>query len=158
MESLELRVPYSAYRQVPDAWLPLLQAAERALDGCYAPYSHFGVAASLEVHGGPILTGTNLENGSYPCGICAERVVLARAHAEYPGVPLDRLLLVARGVGHEGEFTPEPITPCGLCRQSLLEQVQRQPGYPLEVMMVGAARVWHVANAELLLPFAFLLK
>ena len=152
----QLLIPYCELTQVPAPWQRLLAAARGALSGSYSPYSGFRVAAALEMEEGGVLTATNLENGSYPCGLCAERAVLARAHGQRPGMPVKRLLLIA---GRQGEAcTPEPITPCGLCRQSLAEQAERQQGTPLEIMMVGAHRVLHLADARLLLPFAFRLE
>ena len=86
----------------------LLELAREAASAAYAPYSQFEVGAAALLRDGRIVTGVNVENASYPLGICAERCALARATAE--------------GV-RPGEVEAIAITasPCGGCRQWLLE-------------------------------------
>ncbi len=86
----------------------LLARAERAAGSAYAPYSNFNVGAALLLRNGDVVTGVNVENASYPLGMCAERCALARAVAEgaRPG-----------GV----EALAVTASPCGGCRQWLLE-------------------------------------
>ena len=86
------------------------EVAERA----YAPYSGFRVGAALRTAAGGIYAGANLENRSYGLTNCAERVAVAAAvSAEGPSVRI-----VAVAVVHPG---PEPCSPCGACRQVLIE-------------------------------------
>jgi cytidine deaminase len=86
----------------------LLERARAAADGAYAPYSRFHVGAAVLARDGRVITGVNVENASYPLGICAERAALARA--------------VAEGV-RPGEVEAVAVTasPCGGCRQWLAE-------------------------------------
>jgi cytidine deaminase len=86
----------------------LYDEAEAAASGAYAPYSDFNVGAALLTRDGRVITGVNVENASYPLGMCAERGALARAVAEgvRPGA-VEALAVTA--------------SPCGGCRQWMLE-------------------------------------
>jgi cytidine deaminase len=86
----------------------LAEVAREAADNAYAPYSKYHVGAAALLRDGRIITGVNVENASYPLGLCAERCALARA--------------VAEGV-RPGEVEAVAVTasPCGGCRQWLYE-------------------------------------
>jgi cytidine deaminase len=86
----------------------LYERAAEAAGSAYAPYSNFNVGAALLLRTGEVVTGVNVENASYPLGVCAERCALARAVAEgaRPG-DVEALAVTA--------------SPCGGCRQWLLE-------------------------------------
>ena len=86
----------------------LLERARAAAAAAYAPYSSFHVGAAALLRDGRVITGVNVENASYPLGVCAERCALARA--------------VVEGV-RPGEVEAVAVTasPCGGCRQWLLE-------------------------------------
>src|SRR5437763_16540748 len=92
----------------------LVAAAAEARANSYSPYSRFRVGAALLSKGGKVYTGCNIENGAYTPGVCAERVALGTAIAagEKPG-DFEAIAVVADD--------PEPTTPCGVCRQVLLE-------------------------------------
>ena len=86
----------------------LFAHAETAAEHAYAPYSRFAVGAAVRTRDGTVLTGVNVENASYPLGVCAERVALARAVVDgYGPGELDALAVTA--------------SPCGGCRQWLVE-------------------------------------
>ncbi|MBI4444658.1 MAG: cytidine deaminase [Acidobacteria bacterium] len=90
----------------------LIEAATQAREQAYAPYSHFKVGAAILTAGGQVYSGGNVENSSYGLGLCAERVALFKAVSEgYRQFP--KLCLVAD--------TPQLVTPCGACRQVLVE-------------------------------------
>ncbi|KAL2715812.1 cytidine deaminase-like [Vespula squamosa] len=79
----------------------------------YAPYSNFKVGSAILCTDGTIFKGCNVENLSYPAGICAERTVIAKAVSE--GKRKFKILAVV--ADQENKFT----TPCGLCRQTIAE-------------------------------------
>jgi cytidine deaminase len=91
-----------------DADRDLFAQAEAAARRAYAPYSRFHVGAAVRARDGRVFAGVNVENASYPLGICAERSAVARA--------------VGEGLG-PGDLEAIAITasPCGGCRQWLLE-------------------------------------
>ena len=90
----------------------LISLALEAREKAYAPYSHFLVGAALLCADGSVYTGCNIENASYPCGLCAERAAAAQA------ISAGKRAFSALAVAGSGE---EVCTPCGLCRQFLYE-------------------------------------
>lgn len=130
----------------------LLSAAREATAHAYAPYSHFRVGAAARLANGVVITGTNQENASYPAGICAERTLLSVAGAQHPGVAIETLAI---SYHNERGTSDRPISPCGICRQSMQEFEQRT-GRAIRVVLGGeTGKVIVLARSELLLPFAF---
>lgn len=123
----------------------LIGAARDAAGKSYSPYSKFPVGAALRFADGNIVTGTNIENASYGLALCAETVAVAKAMAAGLRGGLEAVAVAGPG--------PEPITPCGRCRQVLNELAQLGSTDPL-VMCVGAADVREV-RLSALLPHAF---
>jgi cytidine deaminase len=105
----------------------LLDQARRAREAAYAPYSHFRVGAAVLTAAGEIFSGCNIENASLGATICAERVAILAAVAAGCR-DLTALAVVAD--------TPDPVAPCGLCRQVLTGR-------------------WRLVNLKELLPLAF---
>jgi cytidine deaminase len=123
-------------------WEPLLEAAWRAWERAYAPYSHFQVGAALLRGDGSIQAGCNVENASYGGTICAERTAICAAAAQgmRPGD------LVALVVVTEAEtLTP----PCGLCRQVIAEFAEDLP------ILLANRRERSLHQISELLPHAF---
>ncbi len=139
------------FSQLEDWELDLIEKAKEALKGSYSPYSHFKVGASVLLENNQIVTGSNQENGAYPSGLCAERVALFYAGANFPGVPIRAIAIVASG---EDGLTQNPISPCGACRQVMLEY-QTIGAKPYRILMVGKSKVIRIDDASLLLPFSF---
>ena len=118
----------------------------------YAPYSKFNVSAGVLLDNGSILTGTNVENASYPIGTCAERNVLSYCISNHPKNIITTIAVYAE---KEIEKLTTPITPCGMCRQALLEAENRQEK-PIKIIMIGHNNQFLIVEKCVhLLPFAF---
>jgi cytidine deaminase len=155
MTKKELTIPVEVYadsRELKPEDALLLDRARKATGDAYAPYSRFRVAAAARLANGEILTGTNQENASFPAGICAERVALSTASAIYPGIAVTDL---AVSCFQEGAVNSRPISPCGICRQTLTEYELRA-GRPLRLILGGYSGEVYIINcATDLLPLAF---
>ena len=130
----------------------LLAKARAVTKQAYAPYSNFFVGAVAKLNNGQTVSGTNQENASYPVGICAERVLLGNAATLYPGVSIDTL-----AISYDSKEVPSdhPISPCGMCRQALLEYETRT-AKPIRLILAGQkGRIYIVNTIKFLLPFAF---
>ena len=130
----------------------LIELAIEATGRSYAPYSHFCVGAAALLADGTVIGGCNQENAAYPSGLCAERTVLFAAGAQYPEQPVMALAIAAFTDGH---FTEDPVSPCGACRQVMLETEHRYK-QPMRVLLFGANHVYEFSSAESLLPFSFI--
>ena len=130
----------------------LLEQARAATKLAYAPYSNFFVGAVVRMKNGSMVTGTNQENASYPVGICAERVLLGNAATLFPGVPIDT---IAVSYDSESVKSDHPISPCGMCRQALLEYEART-SEPIRLILAGQrGKIYVLHTTSFLLPFAF---
>ncbi len=103
------------FREVNMNKKELYGLALKATENSYAPYSGFHVGAAVETEDGSVYTGCNIENASYPAGICAERTAMAKAISE--GHRKFKKIVVA-ACNEEGE---QPAAPCGICRQFIFE-------------------------------------
>ena len=122
-----------------------MEAAEEAREGAYAPYSGFLVGAALLTKSGKIYTGCNIENASYPAGICAERTAIFKAVSEGER-EFEALALVG---GRRGEAAPF-CAPCGICRQVISEFCP--PSFPI---LLGNKEHFEAYTLDMLLPFSF---
>lgn len=130
----------------------LLQQARECTATAYAPYSNFKVAAVARLVDGSLVTGTNQENASYPVGICAERVLLSALSSAKPGIAIDTIAISYQS---DKISSVAPISPCGICRQSLQEYAQRQQR-PIRLILAGLeGAIYVLPDTALLLPLAF---
>ena len=128
---------------------------EQAIEGTnrsYSPYSLFHVGAALKLQNGVTFIGCNQENAAFPAGICAERSAIFAAGAQYPDQPVIMLAIAARS--REGEFTKEPVSPCGTCRQVLIETETRFQ-QPIRILLYGQRCVYVLDSIKQLMPLSF---
>ncbi len=132
----------------------LLLEARKITQKAYAPYSNFLVGAAAIFANGEKVFGTNQENASYPVGICAERVLLASASMIQTDEPILTMAISYNNLSRNGG-SDRPISPCGMCRQSLAEYELRT-NHPMRLVMSGMeGKVIVVQSASQLLPFSF---
>lgn len=130
----------------------ILSEARAVTRFAYAPYSNFLVGAVAKLTNGETVTGTNQENASYPAGICAERVLLSSAASRYPGVGIETIAIAYDNLKGKSD---RPVSPCGICRQSLAE-FQQRTGTPIRLILSGMeGGVQVIENAAYLLPLGF---
>ena len=104
------------------------------------------------LNNGETIEGSNQENASYPVGICAERVLLSAASTLYHGVAIKTIAISYHNLKGESK---NPVSPCGICRQSLLEQTIRQH-QPIKLILSGMEGVVYILeDAAALLPLSF---
>lgn len=139
------------YDELPREHRELVDIAKQMTAHSYDPYSHFAVGAALRLADGTIVRGCNQENAAYPSGLCAERTAMFGASANHPDVPMRALAIAAFTDGH---FTAEPVSPCGGCRQVMVEFEDRQKE-PLTVILYGTNGTYVVESAKELMPFCF---
>ncbi|RPI44699.1 MAG: cytidine deaminase [Bacteroidetes bacterium] len=138
--------------ELPERDINLVNRALEAAREAFAPYSGYHVGAALLLAGGEIVTGNNQENVAFPSGLCAERVALFYAGSRYPGLAVIRMAIVAM---KDGIVQESPVTPCGACRQVMIEQESRG-GLPMEVILYGSREIRVIERAADLLPFPFI--
>jgi cytidine deaminase len=130
----------------------LLQKARTITAQAYAPYSQFKVGAAAKLANGQIVTGTNQENASYPTGICAERVLLSAIASLFPNMAINTIAISYNNTNGQSNH---PISPCGICRQSLTEYEQRVK-QPIRIILSGMeGEVYIIQKASQLLPLFF---
>lgn len=130
----------------------LMQLAREVAVEAYAPYSNFNVGAALLLANGEIIKGSNQENIAYNSGICAERVALFAAGANYPGVPVVAMAVTATSATVNLD---SPLSPCGACRQVMAEY-EKLGGDPFRIIMSGeTGKVWVAHDVATILPLIF---
>ncbi len=136
-------------KQILPEDLKLFTEAEKAMHIAYAPYSEFKVGAAVLLDNGKIISGNNQENAAYPSGLCAERVAIFYASAQYPNVTVKTIAIICN------TNIPEIVSPCGACRQAIAEYEQIS-GKKIRMIMGTPGGKIYVANGiETLLPFMF---
>jgi cytidine deaminase len=130
----------------------LLSEARSVTQFAYAPYSNFLVGAFAKLTNGETVSGTNQENASFPAGICAERTLLSAASSLFPGVGIETIAISYNNLKGTSD---RPISPCGICRQTLME-FQERTQQPIRIILGGLeGSVQILENAKDLLPLVF---
>ncbi|MCL2074069.1 MAG: cytidine deaminase [Marinilabiliaceae bacterium] len=134
--------------------LLLCESAVNSAKKAYCPYSKFSVGAAVLLESGDIVTGNNQENAAYPSGLCAERVALFYAGAQYGNIAPKTMAIAAL---IDGELTDNPVTPCGACRQVFAE-IENRYHKPFSIFLIGKEKIIKIDNSVDLLPLAFKLS
>ena len=143
---------YDSIDELPEDERWLLNEAREVTEQAYAPYSHFHVGAVARLANGEIVAGSNQENASFPVGLCAERVLLASISSLFPKVPIDKIAISYKGEGHMNDH---PISPCGICRQTL-QEFESRVKHPIKLILGGmTGQAFTIDSASRLLPLAF---
>jgi cytidine deaminase len=143
---------YESIDELPEEHQWLLNEAREVTSNAYAPYSKFQVGAVARMANGEIVAGSNQENASFPVGLCAERVLLASASSLFPKIPIDTIAISYKS---EHQKSDHPISPCGICRQSL-QEFEGRVNHPVQLILGGmSGPVYVIDSATRLLPLAF---
>ena len=152
MHKKSINIEYLEYDSIDalkNEEIDLIKVAEDNLQNAYAPYSKFKVSAVCMLEDGTIVKGTNQENGAYPSGLCAERVAAFSAKSQFPDKKVTKIVIITE------DTTLTPVSPCGACRQVLVEYELAQ-NQPIElVVKSGNSKVWKFESVASILPFAF---
>lgn len=153
MEHLKLETFYDfcSYDELTDDERLVVDKAREATNQSYTPYSHFNVGAALLLANGHTVIGANQENAAYPSGLCAERSAIFAAQTYYPEEPVLMLAIAARD---GGGLRKKPVTPCGACRQVILE-IEYRYKQPIEILLTGLDGIYRFRSIKDLLPLSF---
>lgn len=148
---------YDSINELSKTDAKLLEMARKTTETAYAPYSNFHVGAAAILENGKFLTGTNQENASYSVTICAERSLLASAAALFPEVAI-KTMAISYHNKKSKDKSNKPISPCGMCRQSLLEHEGRYKK-PIRLILSGIeGKIFIISSTSQLLPLSFTSK
>jgi cytidine deaminase len=148
---IETKISIYNFDELSTEYQILINKSKEQVLKAYAPYSLFHVGAAIELDNGEIFCGSNQENSAYPSGLCAERVAMFYANAQFPEIAVRTIAISAYT---NGNFLAEPITPCGACRQVLLETEMRFEKN-ITVLLYGTEKVYLIENIKQLLPLCF---
>ena len=153
MEQIDINISIQSYQldELSPQDQELVQAAIKATHNAYANYSRFYVGAALRLENGEMVIGANQENAAFPSGLCAERTAVFAAQANYPDSPIETLAIVGR---NEKGILSDPITPCGACRQVILE-IEDRYKKPIKILLYGTQKIYCVRSVKDLLPLSF---
>ncbi len=153
MENLkiEINMDFCSVDDLSEEERKLVEKACEATKNSYAPYSKFNVGAAVLLKNGKIITGANQENAAFPSGLCAERTAIFAAQANYPDQPITVLAIAARDANG---LRAKPVTPCGSCRQVVLE-VEERYKQPVEILLYGRSGIYRIKSIKDLLPLSF---
>lgn len=154
MQLLQINTQIKRYKnwdELPADEIELLKKARQAAQRSYSPYSGFKVGAAVLLQNGEVITGNNQENAAYPSGLCAERTAIFWANSQYPDVAITKIAITAF---KNGETVPNPVAPCGSCRQVMIETETRF-NTPVKTILDSSGEVWIIDKAGDLLPLFF---
>lgn len=150
-KNIKISVRIFSFQELPANYQKLVEEAKMQTKKAYAPYSKFSVGAAVLLADNSIVGGNNQENAAYPSGLCAERVAIFSANAQHPD---QKVMALAIAAFTNNNFLQTPITPCGACRQVLLETENRFSN-EIEIILYGEKEIYLVKKAADLLPLNF---
>ncbi|MBO5404707.1 MAG: cytidine deaminase [Paludibacteraceae bacterium] len=149
--TLQTNVTVCQLEELSPVLRELVETAKAKTQDAYCPYSHYHVGAAALLSDDQVITGSNQENAAYPSGLCAERTTLFAANANNPHTPVEALAIACYTNGH---FTKDAASPCGACRQVMLETEHRF-GKDMKVILYGEDNCYVFERAADLLPLNF---
>ena len=155
MKKITSQIEYEIYTnsdELPKQDQGLLKEAVAAAGNAYAPYSGFNVGAAVLLDNGVIVQGNNQENAAYPSGLCAERVAVFSASANYPGIHIKAIAITAK-FNSKNEILA--VSPCGNCRQVIAEYEHRFNNNIRLIMTGENNSVVVFPSIKMLLPMLF---
>ena len=154
MKELTIQINYqlAQFEELSQEEQELVTKAKEATKNSYANYSHFNVGAACRLADGRIVIGANQENAAFPSGLCAERTAIFAAQANYPDQAITTLAIAAKNVNG---FLKSPISPCGACRQVILE-IEDRYQRPVRILLYGTTGIYCFKSIKDLLPFSFI--
>ena len=160
MKQLEIKtlIRECTFEELSELDRKLVEMAKDATQRAYAPFSKYQVGAALLLDNGRIVEGSNQENAAYPSGLCAERTAAFYASSSNPGVAFKKIAIAAwidpgKDKNPEEGFQKYPVSPCGGCRQALLEFEYLYGD--IEVILYGHDKIYIMPSIKSLLPLAF---
>ncbi len=150
-QTLNIRYHVAQQDELSQQEQELVEKAIGATANSYARYSHFCVGAACLLADGTIVIGANQENAAFPSGLCAERTAIFAAQANYPDQPITTLAIAAK---NEDGMMKLPISPCGACRQVILE-IEDRYSRPVRILLYGTDGILIFDSVKDLLPFCF---
>ncbi|MFA6728765.1 MAG: cytidine deaminase [Prevotella sp.] len=129
----------------------LVHSAIQATANSYAHYSHFHVGAAVRLENGKEIIGANQENAAFPSGLCGERTAIFAAQAQFPK---QRIVALAIAAKNPQGLIKKPVTPCGQCRQVIMEVEDRYQA-PVRILLYGTDGILIFNSVKDLLPFSF---
>lgn len=139
------------FEELDDMSKALVKNAIEATDKSYSPYSHFKVGAALRLEDGTIVIGANQENAAFPVTMCAERAAIFNAQSNHPELAITAIAIAAKNI--EG-LVKTSVSPCGSCRQVILEMEQRYQRN-IKILLCGTDGIYVIDSIKDLLPLSF---
>ena len=149
--NLDAKIQFCQMEELSEDDQRLVNKAIEATRNSYAPYSNFHVGACLRTADGMEMIGANQENAAFPSGLCAERSAIFAAQSQHPESATVALAIAAR---NEEGLMATPVSPCGACRQVILEMEDRYQ-CDVKILLYGTEGIYVIPNVKTLLPLHF---
>lgn len=153
MKKVIIKSEFSLFKfeELDDVLKTLVSKTIDATDNSYSPYSNFKVGAALQLEDGTIVIGANQENAAFSVTMCAERSAIFNAQSNHPNLAITTIAIAAKNVNG---LVHTPISPCGSCRQVILEMEQRYKRN-IKILLCGSEGIYVINSIKDLLPLSF---